>query len=91
METGTHIEDINSASPLPSIAGRPLTQTTITAPVVTTSSSEGQPSVTELVIRGTVTTSVTITIDIADSKAKYENFIANSAPVSIETSASYEA
>lgn len=90
METGTYATDINSASPLPSIEGRPLTQTTVTPQVVTTSSSEGQPSIKELVIRGMVTTSVTITIDIADAKAKYENFIANSAPISIETSASYE-
>jgi hypothetical protein len=90
METGTQVTDISSASPLPTEAGRPLTRATTDVPLVTTSTSEGLPSVRELVIRGTSTKSVTIVIDIAATKAKYENLVANSGPTSVETTSSHE-
>lgn len=90
METGTQVTDINSSSPLPIIAGRHITQTTTDAPIVTTSTSESLPSVRELVVRGTSTKSVTIVIDIAVTKAKYQNLVANSGPTLLETASSHE-
>lgn len=84
------ITEVNSDSSLPPAQMEKVRQKEVSPPIVTASTSGTPIFGKEIVVRGTVSRSLTIAIDVAREMAAYKNLIANRGPIQAETTASHE-
>lgn len=88
-ETSTTAE-ITSVASLPSYEGRSVAQSK-TKPILSTSSTTNQVGyIKEIVVRGTDTCTITISLNVTSEALIQKNLAANRGPVVSETTASHE-
>lgn len=77
MGTDTSVSRSNSSTSLPTSNTRTVPEVRISPQAVTTSTSETKRFGNEIVVRGNISVSVTVPIDVNREMAAYKNFVSN--------------